>query len=253
MNDTSPLNNKTFIITRPKQQAQSLATSLENLGAHVILFPTIEIMPLQNETLKQTFKNIDDDTVVIFVSTNAVKCSKPYWHKLTNTVFAIGSATADALKDAGISKAHIPDTYSSEGLLEHAQLQQCVNKKILIVSGEPSRPLLGEALTQRGADVSHTVCYQQQLPDINDLPSVENLKQRSIDIIISTSQQGLTNLFQLVGISNQDWLNQQQFLIINERMREKLQELGNTRPNLLAKNATHQAITACLHEHFHKR
>ncbi|MGO8684158.1 MAG: uroporphyrinogen-III synthase [Thermoleophilia bacterium] len=72
--EARPLRGRVVVVTRPREQAQSLVASLESLGAEVLLAPTIEIVatPL-NEELGAVLRHLGTYDLVIFSSANAVR------------------------------------------------------------------------------------------------------------------------------------------------------------------------------------
>ncbi|MGA0274853.1 MAG: uroporphyrinogen-III C-methyltransferase, partial [Dehalococcoidia bacterium] len=72
--DNRPLFGKRVIVTRARSQASRLVAQLEDLGAEVLEFPTIEIVPVEDpRPLDEALKNIDKYDWLMFTSSNAVR------------------------------------------------------------------------------------------------------------------------------------------------------------------------------------
>src|SRR6185436_13728468 len=72
--DTKVLSGKTVVITRALDQAQEFARLLEDQGAEVISFPTIQILPPKTwELVDKAIKSISRFDWVVFTSVNGVK------------------------------------------------------------------------------------------------------------------------------------------------------------------------------------
>jgi uroporphyrinogen-III synthase len=88
----------TAVLTRPEGTANSLGESLEALGWHVVYQPMLVIEPITEPALTPT---IDPESVVIFISANAVRAGIPHLARQLKenapTVIAVGEATAAAL------------------------------------------------------------------------------------------------------------------------------------------------------------
>jgi uroporphyrinogen-III synthase len=171
------LSGLSVIITRPVAQADALIAVLEAHGAGVVRFPVLEIASLAPAALKV---NLDSTPIAkanafIFVSANAVE------HGLAairlrggfsstqlqpQSAYAVGGATANALRQRGIDDVVTPSLGNdSEALLALTPLQSVIGQTIVVVKGESEaggRTLLRTTLTERGAKVSELVCYTRR-------------------------------------------------------------------------------------------
>ena len=70
---TKPLTGKKILITRARDQSGEFATQLKNLGAEVIEFPTIEIVPpIRWKELDRAIDRLNSYDWVLFTSANGV-------------------------------------------------------------------------------------------------------------------------------------------------------------------------------------
>ena len=193
------LKNATILITRPVAQAVSLTSLVEQHGGKAFLFPTLRIEPLP-EALK--CKAIDKYQWLIFTSANAVLfLPKKHQRALSVSqnihVVAIGKATENALKTAGIKVNLMPlKEFNSEGLLALPafQAEKISGQEILIIRGQGGRELLKKTLIQRGAKVGYRDVYKRIQPvptNVNALS--EQFQQRKISQITMTSGEALHN------------------------------------------------------------
>ena len=68
-----PLDGKTVVVTRPREQAASLAEPLTHLGARVLLAPTIRIVPRPwDDEVAAAVKGLAGYRLVVFTSRNGV-------------------------------------------------------------------------------------------------------------------------------------------------------------------------------------
>ena len=124
----TPLSGKRILVTRPRAQAADLCDKLSALGAQPIIFPTIEIAPLDDySSLDRAIASLDKYHWIIFTSVNGVNA---FWKRLTivkadshpplqhTKVAAIGPTTARALQKNGVHAELIPDEYVAEAILE---------------------------------------------------------------------------------------------------------------------------------------
>lgn len=173
------LDGLTFLVTRPRDQAEVTAKWLESFGARAILFPVIEINPLPDATINAHFSHRDLATAnaIIFVSANAAEYGVAAIEARGGfpagaTVFAIGNATAEKLHGAGVVEVTMPTAGNdSESLLLLPALQDTENKNIVIVRGiseAGGRAHLQATLTARGARVVMLECYSRRAIHASD-------------------------------------------------------------------------------------
>ncbi len=123
---TRPLFGQTIGVTRAREQASSLVNQLENLGANVLEFPTIEIESRGHEALNHRINRLPEYSHLCFTSANGVR---RFFEQLDEqgkdarslghlTIIAIGSATAQALKSKGIIADLMPEEFVTESLIE---------------------------------------------------------------------------------------------------------------------------------------
>jgi uroporphyrinogen-III synthase len=239
------LSSTGILVTRATHQAEPLCNLIKAQGGHVIHFPVLEIQPLKPDTFTASTNSSD---IIIFISPNAVHCglaalnSRSQLHN--KLIAAVGRATARTLETEGVTVDILPQgSADSETLLQHTQLQQVEGKSIVIVRGEGGRPLLGETLSARGAQLSYAEVYRRICPSTD---SSALLKQwHKIDVITSTSIDMLNNLVTLLGDKALPQLKSTPLLVISPRMQQQAKALG-FQQIILADGASDPAILAAL-------
>lgn len=195
------LSGKRILITRPRSQAADLEVLLEAEGARVILFPTIEIAPLDDTTRLDTALGDLAAGVynwVIFTSVNGVEACRQQIARTGGSVpqiftsarvAAIGPSTARALQALGIRVEFVPQEYVAERILDG--LGQVAGQRILLPRAEIARPALAEALAQSGAQVDEIPVYHtlQAQPDPAGLAAL----REGVDMILFTSSSTVRN------------------------------------------------------------
>lgn len=201
---TSPLTGKRILVTRPRAQSADLCDRLAALGAEPIVFPTIEIAPLENATqLDHALNQLSDYHWIIFTSVNGVAA---FWGRLTAMakdsgalaemrVAAIGPATAQALERHGIQPRFIPDEYIAEAIVEG--LGDVRGERILLPRADIAREALAAELERLGARVDEIAAYRT-LPAAPDPRGWAEL-QRGVDAITFTSSSTARNFVALAG------------------------------------------------------
>lgn len=214
------------LVTRPRQRASNLCALIEHAGGKAVPFAAIEITEPEDSTSRDyIIQHLSEFDVAIFISPTAVEetCRVISEFPLTLKLAAIGSRTADAIKDCGYIAEILSSGHDSESLLQHAQLQsgRINGKRIVIFRGVGGRELLGDTLAERGASIYYAEMYQRSMPRSGD--KFDHLLGE-IDIITVSSNQGLQNLYELAA--DKQALIRLPIVVPGERARTLAQSLG---------------------------
>ncbi|OZA04752.1 MAG: uroporphyrinogen III synthase [Methylophilaceae bacterium 17-44-8] len=217
-------------ITRPSNQAKKLTQLIENAGGHVISFPLIEIVPLDDyRQFEGVIADISSYEWVIFISSNAVQNGMPRLLKQTlphHLKFAaIGPVTAKELQEFGVKDVLIPEhRFDSESLLSLAPMHDMLGKKVMIVRGMGGREVLADTLKSRGADVTFAECYQRINPQKNIDILTDAWSKQQLQAIVVTSSEAMRHLLELAV--NAPWLKQVTICVNHARIAEQTLDLG---------------------------
>ena len=241
-----PFKDLKVLVTRPVERAQALAALLNQSGAIVTLYPVITISDCENpEQLNQQLQQLSEYDLAIFISPTAVIKSLARIESFPEnlSVAAIGSSTAQTLKNFDIKIDVQSNGHNSESLLQRSALQAAniKNKRIIIIRGQGGRELLSDTLQARGAEVTYVECYRRQITP--GLASLSDQQLKDLDIIMITSNEGLQNLYELT--ENKPLLIRTPLLVPGERTRQLAFKLGFDHVTL-AENATDEASLRAL-------
>lgn len=227
------LAGQAILVTRPAEQASHLCDLIRTANGEAILFPTVLIRPSARAAEAQAYLAKPWD-ILIFISRNAVNFALelfpggqlPPPPPAGPMVAAVGAATATALRDAGRPPNLIPgQRFDSEGLLELPELVHVSGQRILIVRGEGGRPMLGDTLRQRGAEVVYAEVYRRGLPE-SDARDQLPLWHDKLRMLTATSDEVLHNLCRLVPESELPWLRALPLAVYSGRTAASAMELG---------------------------
>lgn len=238
------------LVTRAIHQAAPLCDLIQAQGGRPQLLPALEICdPLDPAPVKTRLAQLDRFDIAIFISPNAVTHGLALLpgHALPPDlkIGAVGAGTARALQHAGVETHIVPeDRFDSEALLETPALQQVSGRRIIIFRGEGGRPLLGDSLQQRGAEVVYAEVYRRIRPE-TDVSELLSRWSSDVQITTTTSNDILNNLSQMLGETGARQLQTTPLVVISERMRIRAQQLG-CRQIILAHGADDQAILEAL-------
>ena len=196
-----PLQGLTIVVTRPRDQALQLAQKIEQAGGVPLLFPLLDITPVQDtDALNKQIALFGQFNMAIFISPNAVHYGIAAIRAAGSVpnslrIATVGQGSAQALRESGISNIIAPaERFDSEGLLALPELQNVSGWRVMIFRGDGGRELLGDTLRERGATVEYVSCYQRSKPqqDKGVLMAAEP------DAITVTSSEALGYLWQML-------------------------------------------------------
>jgi uroporphyrinogen III methyltransferase / synthase len=200
--ESRPLFGKRVVVTRAREQASELRRLLEDSGAHVLQFPTIEIAPPESFAALDRAIDAKYDWLV-FTSTNGVQF---FFERLFargkdvralggTKVAAVGQSTAEELRKRGLAPDVVPERFISTELLPLlAEDQRGI--RTAVVRAEEGREELIEELRRRGGEVDLVVAYRTIAADY-DLDELRRLiAEDAIDAVTFTSASTVDHFFE---------------------------------------------------------
>ena len=203
--DTKPLFGKRILVTRARAQVSEFADRLAAHGAEVIQFPTIQIHPLEVDSVY--IHTINEYDWVIFTSVNAVEI---FYERLRENrrdvrafggtkICAVGPKTVEALNAIGIQPDFVPT--HSRGSAIATEIEDISGKNILLPRAKIATADLPNGLRQRGAHVDDVPLYDTvKVASDSDKGRDEietDLRNGKIDLITFTSSSTVTNFLEM--------------------------------------------------------
>lgn len=246
--ESRPLFGKRVVVTRAREQASELKRLLEESGAQVLQFPTIEIAPPQSyDSLDRAIAEHYD--WLIFTSTNGVAA---YFDRLFalgkdtralagTKIAAVGQSTAADLRARGIAPDVIPERFISTELLPLLAEDQRGIRTAVIRAETGNDELLNE-LRRRGGEVDLAVAYRTVAADL-DLDELRALiATDAIDAVTFTSASTVDHfLTKLTDEERTRILQHAKIASIGETTNAAIRRYGKE-PDVVAKNATIQEL-----------
>ncbi|SMD10520.1 uroporphyrinogen-III C-methyltransferase [Sporomusa malonica] len=205
--DNKLMFGKKVLVTRAREQASALTDGLAKLGADCIEAPAIKIVPPESYgPLDEAIANIKEYEWLIFTSVNGVDhffsrmaAAGLDTRAIHAKVAAIGSQTANWLKNYGITADIVPAEFRAEGIIEVLEPYVKPGMKVLIPRALVARDILPVKLTELGADVTVAPAYRTVVGDTDGRELAEKLEQGAIELVTFTSSSTVTNLLNLLG------------------------------------------------------
>ncbi len=254
----TPLEGRTIVVTRSREQASDLSRRLCTLGAHVIEIPTITIVPpLSYEPLDNALRKFDTYDWLIVTSANTARVLDERTRALAfrpstqpRTV-AVGRATAAALEQAGFRVDLVPQPAVAESIvaaLEH----QVAGKRVLLARAEVARDLIPAALAAAGAALTIVNAYRTVLAEGSEEIVAATFGPSSlvkVDALTFTSSSTVKNLVALLGQANLAWPTATKVFSIGPVTSRTLREHG-VEPTLQAPQHDVEGLVAVVLQSF---
>jgi uroporphyrinogen-III synthase len=206
----NPLQNRTILITRAKEQSSNFAEQVVKLGGTPIVIPLIAFRPAPLSIAeKQLLMNTQKFKWIIFTSVNGVEYFFQLYEKLNDEQpvilgrFAVvGEKTKRALAKKGYTASLIPEEYVAEGLVKAFQDYDIQEENILYIRGNLSRDVIPFHLGEQGANVTKLTVYETICP-VKRQELIEVFKKHVVDAITFTSPSTIKHFVHL--LKGTDW------------------------------------------------
>ncbi|HBG93378.1 MAG: uroporphyrinogen-III C-methyltransferase [Nitrospirae bacterium GWF2_44_13] len=189
---------------------------LEDLGAEIIEFPTIEIAPPENyDELDSAINKIGAYNWIIFTSGKGVEYflkrlmekDKDIRDLKGIRICAIGTKTAAEIQRYGIKVDLIPEEFNAEGLIEaFLKIQNSKLKtpslkgiKILLPRAEKAREIFPEKVRESGGEIDVPAAYRAVKPEMHGKRLKRFLKEGRISVATFTSASTFDNFMEIMG------------------------------------------------------
>lgn len=215
---------KVIAIMRPAGYLSESIKLASSMGFKPITAPMIDVVDRTDANFKGFVERVMGGLVdyVIFTSANGVeftllKLNEPdeFIEHLNKTeVVAIGPKTKDALLKNGIRVSIVPESYSSEGLVEY--LGGIEGAVIEIARSSHGAPLLIRGLLEKGAVVHETQVYEIIRPrDERHTMLIERSLAGEVDVFAFTSSMMVKNF---IALADEIGVKDELIRIMNEKI-----------------------------------
>jgi uroporphyrinogen III methyltransferase / synthase len=267
--DTKPLFGKRVLVTRAREQSESLAQALREAGAVAVELPMISIQPPSDPApLQRAVKRLRDYRFVVFTSQNGVQA---FFKALAAEggdsralgecrVAAIGPGTAEALAPFGIKPDVVPEDYRGEALAEailraHSGAAAMSGKplagvKVLLARAAVARDVLPDTLREAGAEVDVVPAYETHgaSPEAR-MRLRELLQNRELDVITFTASSTVSHTLSALAPDGPDLLRDLTLASIGPITSQTAADAG-LQVHVTAEEYTIQGLVHALTRHF---
>lgn len=249
--ENKPLFGQRILITREYTKDYE---PLEDLGAEIFEFPTIEIVPPESyKELDESIDKVETYNWIIFTSANGFKY---FMQRLIDKnrdirdlkgikICAIGTKTAEAIRNYGIKVDLIPEEFNAEGLIKAFSLQPSAPSlkglKILLPRAEVAREVFPEKVRELGGQIDTPTAYRAIKPEKHGKRLKRFLKEGRISVATFTSAATFNNFLDIMGDDATEILKDVTIAVIGPVTARAIQKAG-LKVSIMPKEATIKAM-----------
>ncbi len=265
--EKKPLFGHRILITREYTPEYE---PLEDLGAEIFEFPTIEIaQPESYKELDESIDSIETYNWLIFTSANGFKY---FMQRLLDKnrdirdlrgikICAIGTKTAETIRNYGIRVDLIPEEFNAEGLIDtflkevrsqksevrsfNSELRtpnyELKGLKILLPRAEVAREIFPQKVREFGGEIDTPVAYRAIKPEKHGKRLKRFLKEGRISVATFTSAATFNNFVDIMGEDAINVLKDVTIAVIGPVTARAIEKAG-LKVSIMPKEATIKAI-----------
>lgn len=216
--DIFPLAGKKVVVTRPEDISGELIQLLKGRQAVPLLLPLIKTRLWDDLTgVDQAIFRLAEFDGLLFSSGQGVHYffqrleslltergqggwpENPLAVLKRKKVVAVGPKTASLLEKHGVSTVHLPDEYRQEGLVKLIIHLFPQNSRLLYPRAKEVRPLLLEALREKGYKVEDVILYHTEYVDQRHSSLFKAILKGEVDVVTFASASAVKAFDQLLS------------------------------------------------------
>jgi len=206
--ENKPLFGRRVLVTREHSEGFE---ALEDLGAEVIEFSTIKIVPPENwRELDSAIDKIESYNWLIFTSANGVKFFfKRLFEKERDIrdlkgikICSVGEKTASFINSFGIKVDLVPEIFNAEGLVKAFASGQTEDGlkglRFLLPRAQEAREVFPAKVRELGGEIDVATAYRAVKPEVHGKRLRRFLKEGKISIATFTSAATFNNFMSIM-------------------------------------------------------
>jgi uroporphyrinogen III methyltransferase/synthase len=262
--EKKPLFGQRILITR---EHSADFEKLEEMGAEIIEFHTIRIVPPDNWTeMDNAIKKIESYNWLVLTSANGVKF---FFQRLFEKdrdirdlkgirICAVGAKTAEAINKYGIKVDLVPGEFNAEGLisaiaqkckstekqtssLPHFRASALKGVRFLLPRAEVAREILPDKIRELGGEIDVVTAYRAVKPEIHGKRIKRFLKEGRITIATFTSAATFNNFMEIAGEDADSLLKDVAIAVIGPVTARAIEKAG-LKVSMMPEEATIEAM-----------
>jgi uroporphyrinogen-III synthase len=201
---SAPASLSPVVVTRAEGSEGPLSRELRELGLQVLSWPAVRVAVADLAALERSLASIQSFAWIVFASRQAVGAVLERMPLAPHGVriAAVGSATAQVLRQRGWPVDLTPDEANAAGLVAAFAAQgssAAAGVKILYPASSRALPTLAAGLSQLGAVVTQVEAYRTEAATLDLTHCREWIARDAIGAVTFASPSAVTELAQALG------------------------------------------------------
>lgn len=260
--EDKPLFGQRVLVTREHSEGFE---PLEDLGAEIVEFHTIRIVPPDDwSELDRAIEKIDSYNWLVLTSVNGVKF---FFRRLIEKerdirdlkgvrICAIGTKTAEAIRKHGIKVDLVPKQFNAEGLVnafvEANNSKRLDGVRILLPRAQDARAVFPEKIAELGGEIDIFTAYKAEKPATHGKRMKRFLKEGKITIATFTSAATFNNYMEIMGEDAIELLRDVTIAVIGPVTAKAVEKAG-LKVDIMPEEATIDAMVDAIKEKVSKK
>jgi uroporphyrinogen-III synthase len=204
----NPWNGKRVVVTRAEEQSKALVQALREKGAVPLPAPMVAFAPPDHPGLvDEAIRTMESYDWVFLTSQNAVRALQERCEVLgiplgeaarKCKIAAVGPATAQTAKDAGLKLEYVAVKHQGTALAEELA-GKIKGKRVLLPRSDWANPQLLKKLEELGGQAREVIAYKTVQPDGKDLLKTKAILREGADAILFFSPSAVNHLQEMLG------------------------------------------------------
>jgi len=205
---SSPLTNRTVVVTRAANQQGEAKRLLEAEGARVLDLPALVIGPPDDwGPLDDALDELEDFHWLVFSSANGVQAVEQRLQQRGRClarrpdslkIAAVGRKTAALLDGLGAPADFVPPRFVADSLIENFPVSGFGLRMLLPRVQSGGRTLLADVFAEAGVRVVEVAAYESRCPETMPEPTAEAIAAEDVDVICFSSGKTASHSAQLL-------------------------------------------------------
>lgn len=226
------LCGKSIVLTRALEQSDNLAALAEEEGARALFYPALAIRDCPDQSLDNALRNMGRYSHVVFTSCNSVRVFFERMKKQRKDarsffgirICAVGSSTAERLRERGLSADLLPDSHTADGLWELMKQELTPKCNVLLPRAKIVRSSLAEQI--RSVCSLEEIILYETLCGGGDEETGRKILSGNADWIVFASPSSVSNTLALLGQGGNQALKRMKIASIGPTTARYLENLG---------------------------
>jgi uroporphyrinogen III methyltransferase/synthase len=258
--EDKPMFGQRILVTREHSTGFE---PLEDLGAEILEFPTIEVVPPESyEDLDSAIGRMGTYDWIIFTSSNGVRHFLGRFFELERDIrdlkglriCAIGHKTAREVGKYGMKVDLVPDEFRAEGLID-SFIREAGSRsgatpplllkgmRFLLPRAEVARELFPGRVRELGGEIDVPAAYRAIKPELHGKRLKRFLKEGRVTIATFTSAATFNNFIEIMGQEWQDLLRGVSIAVIGPVTAKAIEKAG-LKVEIMPAEATVEAMVS---------